>query len=99
MLYKCSNCNYTTKRACDLRRHQSRKYPCNRESEDKSCNRDVVINVPQNTDNVPLFTDNVPVNTDNVSIDTENVSTDTENVKSSKYKCSKCNKGLHERIT
>ena len=38
MIYKCNNCKYTTQRACDLRRHQSRKYPCNRHSKDKLCN-------------------------------------------------------------
>ena len=38
MLYKCDNCRYTTQRACDLRRHQARKYPCNRHSKDKGCN-------------------------------------------------------------
>ena len=28
MLYKCDNCNYTTKRLSDLRRHQNKKRPC-----------------------------------------------------------------------
>ena len=30
MIYKCDHCNYSTKRSCDLRRHQSKKRPCNK---------------------------------------------------------------------
>ena len=33
MLYKCDNCNYATKRLSDLRRHQNKKFPCNKKIE------------------------------------------------------------------
>lgn len=40
MLYKCDICNYSTKRLCDLRRHESRKIPCTKESKDKLCDEE-----------------------------------------------------------
>nr|QOI90458.1 hypothetical protein HWQ62_00322 [Pyramimonas orientalis virus] len=38
MMYKCEHCNYSSKRLCDLRRHESRKTPCNTKLKDTVCN-------------------------------------------------------------
>ena len=80
MLYKCINCSYTTQRACDLRRHQSRKYPCNRKSKENICNS--------------LFQQNTNVDQQNTNGNQQNTNGDEEvKDKSTRlFQCNKCNK-------
>ena len=94
MLYKCNNCSYTTQRACDLRRHQSRKYPCNRHSKDNTCNSKDTNNLEPNTVNLEPNTVDLELNTVDLEPNTVNVEPDTVNVEpnKSKFSCSKCSK-------
>ena len=94
MLYKCEHCNYSTKRLCDLRRHENRKYPCNRKKKVDTCNledgeiltndihnvTDSLCNVTEPFHNVTVDIHNVTGNIHNVTDDIHNVTDDINNV-------------------
>ena len=79
MLDKCEHCNYSTKRLCDLRRHENRKYPCNRKKkvdtrnlEDNAVLRNNNKNVTDNDDNVTDYSTTISIKNDNVMCDNDN---------------------------
>lgn len=92
MLYKCDNCNYTTKRLSDLRRHQSKKRPCNKKTEVDINNSNVILN---SNNNVTNCNDNVT----NCNANNENIGTQNTNVecKSKMNTCSKCQKQFNRK--
>ena len=83
MIYKCNNCNYTTKRLSDLRRHQSKKRPCNKQVEVNVYNLTEASNI---NDNVINCNDNV-INCNDTNTQNMNI-----NINSKIYTCSKCQK-------
>ena len=88
MLYKCGNCSYTTQRACDLRRHQSRKFPCNKKSKENICNNteSSIVTTPSS---------NISSDSSNISSDSSNVTTNTSSMTTTKvFACRKCKKVL-----
>ena len=104
MLYKCNNCSYTTQRACDLRRHQSRKYPCNRHSKDNTCNSKDDRNVSSESERINPESEIMNPQTEimnpkseimnpeseNMNPGSENMNPESKDVDT--LKCSKCNK-------
>ena len=100
MLYKCDHCNYSTKRLCDLRRHENRKYPCNRKVKEDTCNLED-NGIMENSD---LNTNANDLNTND--IDQESIVDDQESLveypdsnvknqsKNSKFVCYKCGKSF-----
>ena len=109
MLYKCEHCNYSTKRLCDLRRHENRKFPCNRKTKVDTCNLEDNNNcsntnetMSQNNENMSQNDANMSLNNENMSLNNENISLNTDTI----FTCSKCNKQLkckqnlinHEKI-
>ena len=79
MLYKCEHCNYSTKRLCDLRRHENRKYPCNRKTKVDTCNLEdngIMENSDLNTNANDLNTNANDLNTND--IDQESIVDDQE---------------------
>ena len=87
MLYKCDNCNYTTKRLSDLRRHQNKKRPCNNKTEVNADNLTEVSNLNANVTNCNANIEIIDNNTQNMNT----------NSNSKIYTCSKCQKQFNRR--
>ena len=90
MIYKCDDCNYSTKRLCDLRRHHNKKRPCNKKIEvgvDKL--EDCSNNSPICSNNSPICSNNSPICSNNSPICSNN-----RILQSNQFICSKCNKQL-----
>ena len=105
MLYKCDNCKYTTQRACDLRRHQARKYPCNRHSKDKGCNnverqnvnvgiRDLNADTQIVNADVRDLNDDREIQVQTINAEVQNINAEVQrNTKDTPVmQCEKCNK-------
>ena len=106
MLYKCDHCKYFTKRLCDLRRHENKKFPCYNKIKVNVCKKEVNQNnnkLPENVKVENKLPENVKVDnlkfTENVKVEdselTENVKVDeqlTENVMENANNEIKCEK-------
>jgi hypothetical protein len=97
-MYKCDHCEYSSKRLCDLRRHEHKKNPCYIKLEDNVCNTEDPENLSLDPENLSLDPENLSLDPENLSLDPENLSLDPENLspqnlQSDKdFSCSKCNK-------
>lgn len=97
MLYKCEYCNYCTKRVRDLRRHQNRKYQCNREIKDKTPNledTDLCENNEHfiNANEHLINADEHFINADKHFINADEHLINVDESKSNRFICSKCKK-------
>ena len=90
MLYKCENCDYTTNRATNLRRHKARKIPCFTRDGNTTENTSLHVNVTVGKTNV---TETSPVVADKQT-DVTGTETDVKET----LKCSKCNKTFLSKL-
>jgi hypothetical protein len=101
MIYKCDHCNYSTKRSCDLRRHQSKKRPCNKKIVVDVDKLKEAQNINADTQNINADTQNINADTQNINADTQNINADTQNInaefKSNIYTCFKCQKQFNRK--
>ena len=96
MLYKCDNCNYSTKRLCDLRRHENKKYPCYKKIKVSLCNlEDTQINnlFPQKNNPEPQINNPEPqINNHEPQINNHEPQINNVSALNTNLKCGKCRK-------
>ena len=86
MIYRCANCDYSSTRRYDLRRHERRKTPCVQNTHDTSSTQSINAsekrgqNVALEGQNVALEGQNVALEGQNVALEGQNVALEGQNV-------------------
>ena len=100
MIYKCEHCDYSTKRLCDLRRHQNKKFKCYNKlkvsvdnvEDGRHINGDVL---DINGDVLDINGDVLDINGDVLNVNANEI--DKHNSINKELICSKCFKGFSRK--